>query len=133
MNPTYHTRSDHAETVQIDFDPTKISYERLLEVFWKSHNPGTRSWSRPHRAVVFFHSKEQKRLELESRDRVAAKTEGKIYTEIPPFSGFYLAEAYHQKYPLQQHAEVMTEFRAMYRDPRDFVNSTAAARSFQRS
>jgi peptide-methionine (S)-S-oxide reductase len=128
MNPTYHNLSDHAETVQIDFDPTKISYERLLEVFWKSHNPGNRSWSRQYRAVVFFHNEEQERLALASRERVAAETEGKIYTEILPLSGFYLAEAYHQKYQLRQHAGLMTEFRAMYPDPGDFVNSTGAAR-----
>jgi hypothetical protein len=105
-----------------------VSYEKLLEVFWKSHNPGSRSWSRQYKAAVFFHTEEQQRLALESRDRVAAATEGKVYTELLPFSGFYLAEAYHQKYQLQQDQEVMREFRAMYSDPRDFVNSTAAAR-----
>jgi methionine-S-sulfoxide reductase len=127
-NPTYHSLGDHTETVQIDFDPTKISYEQLLGVFWKSHNPGSRSWSSQYKAVVFFHNEEQKRLALESRDRLAAETKGKIYTEVLPFSGFSLAEAYHQKYQLQQDTGLMREFRAMYLDARDFVNSTAAAR-----
>ena len=128
-NPTYHNLGDHTEAIQIDFDPTKISYEQLLEVFWRSHNPGNRSWSRQYRAAVFVHNEEQKRLALESRDRVvAAETPGKIYTEVLPFSGFYLAEAYHQKYELQQDPELMEDFRAMYPDAGDFVNSTAAAR-----
>jgi peptide-methionine (S)-S-oxide reductase len=105
-----------------------VSYEKLLEVFWKSHSPGSRSWSRQYKAVVFFHNEEQKRLALESRDRLAAEIKGKIYTEVLPFSGFYLAEAYHQKYRLQQHSALMREFRASYPDARDFVNSTAAAR-----
>jgi peptide-methionine (S)-S-oxide reductase len=128
MNPTYHSLGDHTETVQIDFDPTKVSYEKLLEVFWKSHSPGSRSWSRQYKAVVFFHNEEQKRLALESRDRLAAEIKGKIYTEVLPFSGFYLAEAYHQKYRLQQDGGLMREFRAIYPDAQDFVNSTAAAR-----
>jgi peptide-methionine (S)-S-oxide reductase len=127
-NPTYHSLGDHTETVQIDFDPTRVSYEKLLTVFWKGHNPGSRSWSRQYKAIVFFHNEEQKRLALESRDRLAAEIKGKIYTEVLPFSGFYLAEAYHQKYQLQQDSGLMREFRAIYPDARDFVNSTAAAR-----
>jgi peptide-methionine (S)-S-oxide reductase len=127
-NPTYHGLGDHTESVQIDFDPTRVSYEKLLTVFWKSHNPGSRSSSRQYKAVVFFHNEEQKRLALESRDRLAAEIRGRIYTEVLPFSGFYLAEAYHQKYRLQQDSALMREFRAIYPDARDFVNSTAAAR-----
>ena len=78
--------------------------------------------------MVFYHDEEQKRLALESRDAVAATIEGKIHTEVIPFTAFYLAEDYHQKYRLQQQRDFLREFKAMYPNMEDLVNSTAAAR-----
>ncbi len=127
-NPTYYDLGDHSESIQIDFDPTQISYQHLLEVFWKAHDPTSRSWSRQYRAALFFHDEEQKRLALESRDREAARINEKIRTEILPASEFYLAEDYHQKYYLRQDFVLGTEFRKMFPSERDLVNSTAAAR-----
>jgi peptide-methionine (S)-S-oxide reductase len=127
-NPTYHDLGDHSETVQIDFDPTRVSYARLLDVFWKAHVPTSRSWSRQYRAALFFRNQEQKRLALESRDREAARINGKIRTAILPASEFYLAEDYHQKYYLRQDFVLSTDFRQMFPSEMDFVNSTAAAR-----
>jgi peptide-methionine (S)-S-oxide reductase len=127
-NPTYHDLGDHSESIQIDFDPTQISFQNLLEVFWKAHDPTRRSWSRQYRAALFFHNEKQKRLALESRDREAARINGKIRTEILPATEFYLAEDYHQKYYLRQDFVLDNEFRKMFPSERDFVNSTAAAR-----
>jgi peptide-methionine (S)-S-oxide reductase len=127
-NPTYHSLGDHTETIQIDFDPTQISYEKLLDVFWNSHNPAKRPWSRQYKAAVFYHNEEQKEMAMQSRDRVAASIKREIRTEIIPFSAFYLAEPYHQKYQLQHHGDFMREFRSMYPRTADFVSSTAAAR-----
>jgi methionine-S-sulfoxide reductase len=127
-DPTYHNLGDHTETIQIDYDPTQVSYEKLLEIFWGSHNPARRPWSRQYKAAVFYHSEEQKRLALESRDRVAARIKRKIHTEIVPFSEFYLGEAYHQKYQLQKDVDLMREFKSMYPEIEDFISSTAAAR-----
>lgn len=127
-NPTYHDLGDHSETLQIDFDPARVSYEQLLDVFWKAHDPTSRSWSRQYRAALFFHSEEQKRSAEESRDRVAARIKGKIQTEILPASEFYLAEGYHQKYYLRLNSFLSAEFRQMYPSEKDFVNSTAATR-----
>jgi peptide-methionine (S)-S-oxide reductase len=126
-NPTYRGLGDHTETVEIDFDPSRISYSRLLDVFWQSHDPAARPWSRQYRSGIFFHSKEQQRLALESRDREAARR-GKIYTEILPYTGFTLAEDYHQKYRLQQESDLMIELQSIYPSMRDFINSTAVAR-----
>jgi peptide-methionine (S)-S-oxide reductase len=120
--------ADHTETIQIDYDPAKISYGELLDIFWQSHKPGGRPWSSQYKAVVFYHNEEQKRLALESRDQVAATLEGKVYTEVTPFTAFYLAEDYHQKYRLQQQRDLFQEFKAMYPNMEDLVNSTAAAR-----
>ena len=127
-DPTYYSLGDHSETIQIDYDPTQISYQELLDVFWASHSPTSRPYSRQYMSIIFFHSDEQKRLAEESRDREAAKAEDKIFTEIVPFSEFYLAEDYHQKYRLQQEPDLMAEFNAIYPTLKDFVDSTAAAR-----
>ncbi len=112
----------------MDFDPSQISYERLLEVFWAAHDPTARSWSRQYRAAVFFHNEAQGVLAIETRDREAARRKSKIFTEILPFTGFSLAEGYHQKYYLRQKPDLMREFTAMYPKDGDFINSTAAAR-----
>jgi peptide-methionine (S)-S-oxide reductase len=79
-------------------------------------------------SAIFFHNEEQKRLALETRDRKAATVKGKIVTEIIPFTEFYLAEDYHQKYYLQQVPELKRELRSIYPAAQEFINSTAAAR-----
>jgi peptide-methionine (S)-S-oxide reductase len=99
-----------------------------LDIFWQSHSPGKRPWSSQYKAAVFYHNEEQKRLALKSRDQVAATLEGKVYTEVIPFTDFYLAEDYHQKYRLQQQSNLFQEFKTMYPNMEDLLNSTAAAR-----
>ena len=127
-NPTYHDLGDHSESLQIDFDPARVSYEQLLDVFWKAHDPTSRSWSRQYRAALFFHNEEQKRSAEESRDREAARIKENIRTEILPAAEFYPAEDYHQKYYLRQDFVLSTDFRQIFPSEMDFVNSTAAAR-----
>lgn len=126
--PKYHDLGDHSEAVQIDFDPEQVSYEALLDVFWKSHSPTHRSWSKQYRAAVFFHDEEQERLANKTRNLLAEGTERKIQTAVLPATPFYLAEAYHQKYRLQLEGSLAREFRAMYSDHEGFINSTAATR-----
>jgi peptide-methionine (S)-S-oxide reductase len=127
-NPTYHSLGDHSETIQIDFDPSQISYERLLEVFWEEHDPTSRSWSRQYQAVVFSHDEEQKRQAIASRERVAKKLGKTIHTEVIAFTRFYVAEDYHQKYYLRQHRQILRQFQQYYPQAADLMNSTAAAR-----
>jgi peptide-methionine (S)-S-oxide reductase len=127
-DPTYQNIGDHSETIQIDYDPAQISYGELLDVFWDSHSPTARPWSQQYASTIFYHSDEQERLATESRDREEAGQGKAIYTEIVPFSKFYMAEDYHQKYRLRQAPELMEELQAIYADDGDFVNSTAAAR-----
>ena len=79
-------------------------------------------------SAIFYHSEEQKRLAMKTRDREAARRNSRIFTEIIPFTGFYLAEDYHQKYRLRHEPDLMREFRVMYADEKGFVSSTAAAR-----
>ena len=127
-NPTYHNLGDHTETLQVDYDPSKISYEKLLELFWEEHDPTSRSWSRQYQAVVFYHDEEQKRLASASRDRQAAKLGKAIHTEVLPYSRFYAAEDYHQKYYLRGHRSILRQFLQHYPQAADLMNSTAAAR-----
>jgi len=126
--PTYHNIGNHSETIQIDYDPDRISYEELLDVFWVSHRPTTKPWSRQYQSVIFYHSDEQRQLALATKQREEARLGRSVLTEIVPFPVFYLAEDYHQKYYLQQIRELMNELRAMHTDFSDFINSTITAR-----
>jgi methionine-S-sulfoxide reductase len=127
-NPTYHRLGDHSETLQIDFDPSSISYKELLAIFWESHSPGSPSWSRQYQAAVFYHNDTQKRLALETADEVTARINGEVFTQVLPAGGFYLAEDYHQKYFLRRDPVLLTELTRIYPDTWDLVASTAAAR-----
>jgi peptide-methionine (S)-S-oxide reductase len=79
-------------------------------------------------SIIFFHNEEQRRLAVETMDHEAAGRKVKIHTEIVPYTEFYPAEAYHQKYSLRRESDLMKEFHAMYPNDDDFMNSTAAAR-----
>ena len=127
-NPTYRSLGDQSETIQIDYDPAQITYQELLDVFWDSHSPTARAWSRQYASIIFYHDEEQRRLAEASLEREADRLGKPIFTVVVPFSEFYLAEAYHQKYRLQQQPDLLGEFRAIYPDDEDFVNSTAVAR-----
>ncbi|MGB6873871.1 MAG: peptide-methionine (S)-S-oxide reductase, partial [Dehalococcoidia bacterium] len=127
-SPTYHNLGDHTETIQIDYDPTQISYEQLLDIYWDSHNPTVRPWSKQYMSIVFYHNSEQRELAMETKQREEASSGRQVYTEIIPFFEFYLAEDYHQKYHLQQVPELMEELAAIYPNFADFIDSTAVAR-----
>jgi peptide-methionine (S)-S-oxide reductase len=108
-NPTYKDvcsgKTGHAEAVQLEFDPAVVSYEQLLDVFWKSHDPTQRNRQGPdvgtqYRSAIFFHSPEQKVAAEASKRRLqeSGKHKRPIATEIVPASTFYRAEEYHQQY-----------------------------------
>jgi peptide-methionine (S)-S-oxide reductase len=125
-NPTYHDLGDHTESFQIDYDPEKITYEQLLDIFWNSHSPCQKSWSVQYRSAVFYADDEQKKAALGSKAKRARL--GEVLTAIEPLKEFTPAEDYHQKYMLRNDPELMKEFAAMYPDAKDFRESTAAAR-----
>lgn len=126
-NPTYLKLGDHTETVEIDFDPTRVTYAQLLEIFWDLHNPCAKSGSRQYMSAIFCRDDSQKKTALESKELEEAKR-GKIATEILPATKFTMAEDYHQKYYLRNMRELMKEFDAIYPDAGKFAASTAAAR-----
>jgi peptide-methionine (S)-S-oxide reductase len=128
LYPTYGSMGDHSESIQIDYDPARISYEKLLEIFWQNHDPTYRAWRRQYMSAIFYHNEEQKRLALDTMVCEEKRRTKKILTAILPYGKFYLAEDYHQKYQLRQHRELMADFKSMYPRPIDFINSTAASR-----
>jgi peptide-methionine (S)-S-oxide reductase len=79
-------------------------------------------------SIIFYHNEEQRRLAIETKESEEARLGGDIATEIVPFSKFYLAEDYHQKYYLRRESALMEEFNAIYPDSKDFIDSTSAAR-----
>ncbi len=108
-DPTYEQVSagmtGHAEAVRVVYDPRKVSYEKLLDVFWRNIDPTAvdRQFvdvGRQYRSAIFYHDEEQKKLAEISRDRLAASGRfgGPIVTEIVPAGPFYPAEEYHQDY-----------------------------------
>ena len=108
-NPTYKDvctgKTGHAEVVQVEYDPTVVSYETLLKVFWENHDPTTLNRQGPdvgdqYRSAIFYHTPEQKAAATESKQKLQESGEFKnnIVTEITPASTFYLAEDYHQQY-----------------------------------
>lgn len=126
-NPSYYNLGDHTETFEVDFDPEVISYRELSKIYWESHNPCYKVGMRQYMSIVFYHEEKQKIISEELVDAFE-KRFGRVYTEIRPFSKFYLAEDYHQKYYLQLQKGLMEEFREIYPNMKDFINSTSAAR-----
>lgn len=128
LNPTYHDLGDHSETLQVDFDPARISFEELLDLFWRAHDPTHASQWTQYKTVLFFEGPEQERVAVASRDRLEVALGRPVRTEILPLNAFYQAEDYHQKYRLRHARDLMDEFRALYPVEADFIRSTAAAR-----
>jgi peptide-methionine (S)-S-oxide reductase len=125
--PTYRSLGDHTESIQIDYDPDRITYARLLDVFWQSHSPTHPRSSRQYMSAIFHHDEEQRRLALESLERQQA-TSGRMYTEIVPAGTFFAAEDYHQKYYMRQSRQLVGPLSRAVPDPAEFAGSTAAAR-----
>ncbi len=108
-NPTYQDvctdETGHAEVVQVTYDPAKVSYEKLLDIFWGAHDPTTLNRQGPdvgtqYRSAIFFHSPEQQQIAIASKEKAQASGRFRrpIVTEITPASTFYVAEDYHQQY-----------------------------------
>ena len=108
-DPTYEIvctgQSGHAEVVLVEFNPDKVSFDKLLDTFWSLHDPTTLNRQGPdigtqYRSVIFFQDEDQAALSKASKDKLQAsgKHKNDIVTEIVPAEHFYLAEEYHQKY-----------------------------------
>ncbi|MDP9291428.1 MAG: peptide-methionine (S)-S-oxide reductase MsrA [Verrucomicrobiota bacterium] len=106
-HPTYQSVSTgntgHSESIDLTFDPDKVSYEKLLEIFWKSHDPTNARGVAPdfgseYRPIIFYRNAEQKAVIEKAKVEAQKKYSKPIATEIVPFEKFYPAEDYHQDY-----------------------------------
>jgi peptide-methionine (S)-S-oxide reductase len=106
-DPTYEDvrtgTTGHAEVVEVEYDPSRVSYEELLEVFWSNHNPTQLNRQGPdvgtqYRSAIFFHAPEQEVTAYASKEKAQERFKKPIATEITPASEFYRAEEYHQQY-----------------------------------
>lgn len=97
-------RTGHAESVRVIYDPDKVSYETLLDVFWEIHDPTTLNRQGPdvgsqYRSAIFYHDEGQQRAAIASKEKWQQKLGGKpIVTQVAPAGPFYPAEEYHQQY-----------------------------------
>jgi peptide-methionine (S)-S-oxide reductase len=109
INPTYEEvcagDTGHAEAVEVQFDPAKVTYEQLLDVFWNSHDPTTLNRQGPdvgsqYRSTIFFLSPEQQAAAIASKNSLeqSGKYKRPVVTEITPAAEFHRAEEYHQRY-----------------------------------
>jgi peptide-methionine (S)-S-oxide reductase len=106
-NPAYGDvcsgATGHAEVIEVEYDPSKVSYEELLELFWKEHDPTQLNRQGPdvgtqYRSVIFFATPEQETAAHASKEKAQERFRKPIVTEIRPASEFYRAEEYHQRY-----------------------------------
>ena len=108
-NPTYEEvctdKTGHAEAVEVEYDPSEISFDELLDIFWNNHNPTTLNRQGPdvgiqYRSAIFYHDEKQKEIAEKSKSELdtSGKFNDPIVTEITPAPTFYKAEEYHQKY-----------------------------------
>jgi peptide-methionine (S)-S-oxide reductase len=108
-NPSYEDvctdKTGHAEVVEIEFDPSQVTYDELLDVFWSNHNPTTLNRQGPdvgtqYRSVIFYHSPEQKSAAEVSREKIdeSGRFPRPVVTQIEPAPTFWRAEEYHQDY-----------------------------------
>jgi peptide-methionine (S)-S-oxide reductase len=108
-DPTYKEvctdRTGHAEAVEVDYDPSKVSYGQLLKVFWENHDPTQLNrqgpdWGTQYRSAIFFHSPEQEAEARKSKEELgkAGRYKKPIVTQVVPATTFFQAEDYHQQY-----------------------------------
>ncbi|KAL6042508.1 Peptide methionine sulfoxide reductase A2-1 [Balamuthia mandrillaris] len=106
-NPTYQEvcsgQTGHAEAVQLEYDPEEVTYDKLLDVFWKKHNPTTlnrqgNDIGTQYRSGIYYHNEQQKEAAERTKQEVTKKLGKTVVTEILPAKEFWPAEDYHQRY-----------------------------------
>lgn len=130
VQPTYRKMGDHTESVEMDFDPDKISYAEILDVFWDNHNPLNINdyKGRQYMSLLLYHDEEQHETMRQVISGRKAQGKGEPDTEIIPYSNFHLAEDNHQKYALKRYPDAIEKLGELYTSHEELVNSTLAAR-----
>jgi peptide-methionine (S)-S-oxide reductase len=126
-SPTYQRIGDHSEAVQIDYDPTVVTYDDLLAAFFSGHDTGARPFSTQYRSAIFYSTDSEGAAAERARARAEAGR-GRLHTSIEPQTRFWIAEGYHQKFRLRSHKEVFADLLRNFPDEWSLVGSTSAAR-----
>ena len=124
--PTYHSLGDHTEVVQVEYDPTVLSYADLLDVFWSAHDPRRSARTRQYRSVILTESAVNRQTAERTRQNAESRLSGSVATAIEDLDAFHLAEPYHQKYELRSTPVLGATLEDRYGDA--LVDSTVAAR-----
>ncbi|XP_002981944.2 peptide methionine sulfoxide reductase A5 [Selaginella moellendorffii] len=132
QSPEYRNIGDHAESVEIEYDPARVRYEQLLDAFWAAHDPTQVFGQGPdvgeqYRSIIFTQNEDEAFLATVSKEREQAKRPyTMVATEIEPLETFYPAELEHQKFELRRRPLLLQLFGELAEE--DFVRSSAAAR-----
>jgi peptide-methionine (S)-S-oxide reductase len=123
--PSYTYIANHSETVELDFNPSLITLEQLLNVFWDNHKPSNINGykGRQYNSILLYRNEEQQAVITEIH-----RKKGEPDTEIVPYSRFHLAEERHQKYYLKRFPDAILKLSELYSSPEDLQVSTLAAR-----
>jgi methionine-S-sulfoxide reductase len=126
--PTYRAIGDHTEALQVEFDPKRITFEDLLEVFFAEHDPFQRAWSTQYKAVLWTHGKEQEAVAKKALAALAKEEGREPTTELRPAPTFWIAEDYHQKYYLRSRTALFEALLGPKPDGKTVRESTVTAR-----
>jgi len=128
-SPTYDAIGNHVESVEVTYDPEVVSYDQLLALFWKSHDPSANPYANQYSSLILVTDDSQLAHAKASAHAYEETSGDKVLTRIERFTRFYPAEDYHQKYYLRQDRTLARAFHAMFGDDQvAFRDSAAAAR-----
>lgn len=127
--PTYSAMGDHTEALQVDFDPRRLEFSKLAEIFLASHDPSREPWSIQYRSVLFAHDANQRSVTQAAAREFARSTGKPVVTPIEEFTDFTLAEDYHQKYRLRSVRLVAAEYQAQFKTSAAFLGSVAVTKA----
>ncbi|XKE51467.1 peptide-methionine (S)-S-oxide reductase [Sutcliffiella horikoshii] len=127
--PTYKQMGDHTECLQIDYDPTQITFDEIAHHFWKSHNSNRGNYKgRQYLSIFLFHDNYQKEVLEKIKQEIQDTNAQSIGTEIAPLKQFTLAEDRHQKYYLKRYPNTTLKLREHFLTEDAFTNATLVAR-----
>lgn len=126
--PTYHDLGEHAEVLQVEFDPSILSFEELLKMFWAGHDPIREGRRSQYRSILICEDTKQFFLASESRAAVESKLGRKVHTEVLSEKPFYPAEDYHQKWKLRRRTDLYEELAKSFDSEELLLRSFAATK-----
>ncbi|GAA3405738.1 peptide-methionine (S)-S-oxide reductase MsrA [Paenibacillus hodogayensis] len=130
LNPTYRRLGDHSETVELDYDPDRLTLEQLLSLFWNNHNPININdyKGRQYQSLVLYRDEAQRAVVATVLREREQQGKGRPATEIAPFHTFYPAEDRHQKYYLKRFPDAVNKLGQLYPTLEELRDATLPAR-----